>query len=149
MGNKASIKNVKALLEYARQTPEGFFLPDALIALGIPATLTGNKKFYKIVHDLRSGLAETEYNLVCDKEPGESYRRYRLASTLDRMEDPNASWEKWSMKHIDTRVETMANVAESLVLATNSRSTEGKKARLAAKYLGRLREDLVEIEQAQ
>ena len=135
------IKDTVALLDFAiDRGNEGFYRPQALDVLGWPQS---SIRFYQAVNALRGSLAQIGYNLVCDdREPGNLNRRYHIAS----MRDDARPWNDWFGKNVLTRVRTWIAVNNSFIVATDGRTADGRKARIFAKHLNRLVEDLEEIE---
>jgi hypothetical protein len=127
------------LWDFAVSHPEGFTWADARKAFPWAAE---RSRFFATVRVLRTTLgAEDTINLICDPQgPGELWR-YRLVGTYNEARP----WNAGRLGDMEARLETIAGVSRSLVAATDGRSTEGRKARLISKIVGRLVEDLREL----
>lgn len=129
------------LFDFAVLHPEGFTNEEALAELGLKHITTLNR----VIRRLRLILGTDEINLVCDPQGQRERWLYRLIGTIDL----GSPWIRNRLRDLEARLETQHSVARSLVNATDGRSIEGRKARLCAKTLGRLREDLAEYDDQQ
>lgn len=120
--------------------------------VGNPAGITVNdmmdehgwtmKQANEAIHDLRAYLgAYDDINLVCDPQGSGQRWLYRLVGSLDEVRD----WTRNRVNDGETRVRTMQSMMSSVVSATSGRTTEGRKARIMAKALRRLVEDLDDL----
>jgi hypothetical protein len=60
--------------------------------------------------------------------------------------DEVAPWHHNRIHDCESRLETIENVARSIVLATDAKTVEGRKSRLMVKVIHRLREDIGDID---
>lgn len=129
--------DASVLLDYAKKATIPFTWEDAEADLG-----WGYQKFMRAVHDLRMILAETDtMNLVCEPAGHRLPWEYRLVGSLVG----ELWWQANRQADTLTRIRTELAVNKSIVAATTSRTVEGRRARVIAKGLGRLIEDLADL----
>ena len=126
------------LFDFAVTRPDGFTNEEALPVLNLKRI----EQFNKAVRRLRLILEDDTIQLVCDPQGSGEDWLYRLVGNLDDA----GPWVNNRLRDLNARLETQHAVAKSLVTATDGRTIEGRKARLVAKTLGRLREDLDDVD---
>jgi hypothetical protein len=97
--------------------------------------------FNQAARRLRLILGEDDINLVCTPQGEGEPWLYELVGNLENA----GPWVRNRLRDLEARIETQHAVSRSLVTATDGRTVEGRKARLFAKTLGRLQEDLAEL----
>ena len=100
------------------------------------------------IRDLRLALGESDELTVPCYPQGQGERwLYVLAHGTLVVDDdePEGQWIANRLGDAKARIETMAAVANAAVRDTDGRTPLGREARVLAKALGRLREDLAEI----
>ena len=95
----------------------------------------------QVVRRLRLVFAGDDINLVCEPQMLREPWVYKLVGNV---EDAR-SWSTNRISDIETRLETIQAVAESLTNATDGRTIEGRKARKIHRTLGYLIGELAEI----
>lgn len=125
------------LFDYAAEKPNGFEKLRACQTLGITPD-----QFNRAVRSLRSILATDEINLVCISQGFGQPMRYELVGNLERAQP----WIKVRYAALESQLETVLNVSASLVNATDGRTIPGRKARLIHRHVGRLIEDIADLE---
>lgn len=125
------------LYDFAGNCPDGFTHADVEAQFG-----WGRNDFFKVVRDLRLLFKDREITLVCDPQGQGELWRYRLVGSYDEARQ----WATNRIHDLESRLETVGAVAEAIVNATDGRSIEGRKARKLQRVVGRLIEDLAEID---
>lgn len=125
------------LFDYAAGKPNGFEALQACRELGI--TLD---QFRRAVRALRKILASDEINLVCSSQGFGQPTRYELVGNLERAQP----WIRVRYATLESQLETVLSVSSSLVNATDGRTIPGRKARLIHRHVGRLIEDIADLE---
>ncbi len=101
------------------------------------------QQVYMTVRDLRDLYGEDEkINLVCESTGHRQEWLYRLT---DQFEEARW-WLGNRAADCERRIRTQYAVARSLVAATDGRTPEGRRVRLIVRYLGRLFEDMADLE---
>ncbi|MCL2393046.1 MAG: hypothetical protein FWC87_00035 [Acidimicrobiaceae bacterium] len=128
------------LLAFARGNPGGFDWEDVEVNLGWP-----RYRFAKTVPLVRQYLKTTNMALPCTPQRGRGPWTYKLTS---EQKLPQA-WVNNRFFDMDSRLSTMLATGQSMVNATKdaAKSKDGRRARVIVKGVGRLLEDLREIEQ--
>ena len=102
----------------------------------------------RAIRDLRLAFGESgEITLPCYPQ-GQGERWLYVLAHGDLVIDDDAPEGEWIENRIGdakARLQTMEAVAKTAVRSTDGRSPLGREARVLAKALGRLREDLAEI----
>ena len=91
------------------------------------------------INDIRMVLGDDTINLINEPEPGaRGHHFYRLTG------DPNEArgWLVNRFDDLDTRLNTIHSISQSLVNATDARTIPGRRARLTETALRHLIEDL-------
>jgi hypothetical protein len=127
---------VDALYEFAVAHPAGFHNVDFMARYGCDLPT-----FNVAARGLRRQLAGDSINLVC-QPAGWGPWVYQLVGDLDE----SRPWVRNRIGDARTRVRTMSAVADSLVNATDGRTTDGRLARVMRRSFTRLVEDLDEID---
>lgn len=97
------------------------------------------------IRDLRIFLGDDDQvNLTCNPDGANQRWLYRLVTKLD----DHREWVANRVIDTESRIETMHAMLSSAVRATDGRSVAGKRARVMCKQLGRLLEDLRELDDA-
>ena len=141
------VEKVNDLWDFAVAHPEGFTwadVRDETDAHGNPCHPWAQERsgFFAVTRALRITIgAGDSINLVCEPQGSGELWRYRLVGTYEAARPWNAN----RLGDIEARLETIAGVSRSLVAATDGRRVDGRKARLIAKTVGRLVEDLAEL----
>jgi len=125
------------LFDYAATQPEGFLARDAMAAMQL-----NRDQYAKAARALRKILADDSINLICLSEGFGQPKRYHLVGTLEKA----GPWIQVRMRGIESQLESVLAVSSSLVNATDGRTVEGKKVRLVKRHVGRLVEDLGELD---
>ena len=125
------------LFDYAAEQAEGFLAQDALDELDLT-----RDQFRRAARTLRLILANDSINLICLQQGFGEPKRYHLVGTLDKA----GPWVRQRMRGIESQLETVLAVSSSLVNSTDGRTVDGKKARLINRHVGRLVEDLGELD---
>jgi hypothetical protein len=126
-------ERVGLLFDFASSQPEGFDKRDAAEALGIDIAAVPD-----VIHNLRLELASGDINLVAEPNGRGNLWTYRLVGST---EDARI-WQTNRIGDMESRLAIQQAVAHSMSVGTDSRTREGKKARLIDKALTRLLEDL-------
>lgn len=138
-------EKIAALWDFAVSHPDGFTWAD----IRDQPWASDRPGFFSVVRGLRQTLGAPKgdngqpdtINLVCTPQgPGDLWK-YQLVGTYEAARPWNAN----RLSDIERRLETIAGVSRSLVAATDGRSSDGRKARIIAKTVGRLVEDLEEL----
>jgi hypothetical protein len=124
------------LMEYAVSKPDGFTFQDIKDDLGWT-----RDRFNKVTRRLRSNQAADTINLVCNPQGVSLPWVYRLVGAGALV----SPWQANRLGDAESRLITIKNVARSVVNGTNSRTNDGRRARIIEKSLNRLLEDLAEI----
>jgi hypothetical protein len=130
-------EQIAALFDFAADKPEGFTYIDVRATLGWQ-----RDQFVKVARQLRLVFADDQINLVCEPQGSCEPWRYKLVGNV---EDARA-WSSNRIGDIETRLETIKAVAETLTNATDGRTIEGRKARKIHRTLGYLIGELSEID---
>ena len=122
------------LFDYAVNNPDGFVI-DELMAYGWSHHQTN-----QAIRDLRLFFAGTgdTVNLPCDPQGRGARWLYRLVGDLQSVQ----GWTTNRVRDAEARVRTMQAMMQSIVAATDGRSTAGRKARVMERAFLRLIEDL-------
>lgn len=94
------------------------------------------------IRETRDMLADLDVNIVPTPNGHRERWLYRLVS---RHAD-QSEWQENRMSDAERRLKTLKAVAQSIVNAEDGRTKQGRKAAKFAKFLGRLVEDIEEIE---
>jgi len=129
-------EKIAALYDLAADRPEGFTYIDVEEHLG-----WGRQTFFGVVRQLRLVFADDEINLICEPDGYLEPWRYKLVGNVDAAR----GWSTNRIGDIETRLETIQSVAETLTKATDGRTIEGRKARKIHRTLGYLIGELAEI----
>ena len=121
------------LYDFAVSRPEGFTAPEAEDNFG-----WDHRTFSNAVRTLRLTFADDSINLVCDAQGTREAWLYRLVGTYDEA----SGWSANALRHAEARLETIEAVAQSVVAATDGRTTDGKRARLIYTTVHFLRDSL-------
>lgn len=125
--------------DYAADRGDGFTVHELATHLEVPRGIAD-----KVIMRVRRSLDGDVINLVCEPQGSRLPWRYRLVGNVD-----DARW--WSSNRIvdtEQRIRTQHAVALSMVAASDGRTLAGRKVRTICKTLGRLIEDLDEIQEA-
>lgn len=125
------------LFDYAVTKPNGFEKRQACRELNLKPD-----QFDRAVRALRSILAGDEINVICNSQGFGQPKRYHLVGDLERAQP----WISVRYKALEGQLQTVLNVSSSLVEATDGRTLEGRKARLIHRHIGRLIEDIGDLE---
>lgn len=96
----------------------------------------------KAIRSLRLILSGDEINLICTSQGFGQPKRYRLVGDVERA----TPWINQRIKGMESQLETVHAVASSLVNATDGRTVAGRKARLVDRHVGRLIEDIGDLD---
>lgn len=124
------------LFDYAAVHPE-FYATDVCEEHG-----WSSGQFGKAARALRLILATDSINLICLQQGFGKPKLYSLVGTLEKA----GPWVHERMRGIESQLETVLAVSSSLVNSSDGRTVSGKKARLVARHVGRLIEDLGELD---
>ena len=131
------------LFDYLANQSKGATTAEIKTQLGY----TRGSEVRRVVRALRLILGEFDsINLVCDT-PSNSETgawTYRLVGTIESTQ----GWQSWRLGSLETQIKTCRAVAASVVAGSDGRTRDGKRARLMERHLGRLLEDLADIEMA-
>jgi hypothetical protein len=133
----ATVTRAGMLFDFAAEQAEGFLATEAEADLGFT-----HAQFAKATRALRLILADDSINLICLQQGFGKPKRYHLVGTFEKA----GPWVRERMRGIESQLESVLALSTSLVNASDGRTTEGKKARLVARHVGRLVEDLGEID---
>lgn len=127
---------VTQLFDMLMSAPRGITVDDMAAKMGI-----SRRWAHRVIKEFRDlcGRDET-INLVAQPQ-GRGPWRYTLAGTLMDAE----WWEANRVGDAETRLNTMAHVLASIVRNTDSRSMEGRKARIMHRCIKRAQEDLADL----
>lgn len=126
------------LFDYA-VAHQTFTNEEAMAALGINHL----GAFNRVARRLRLLLGDDDrINLVCDPQGRSERWLYRLVGSPEDA----GPWVANRLRDLQARLETQHAVSQSLVSATDGRTTEGRKARIYAKAFGRLIEDVKDLD---
>ena len=122
------------LFDFAVQEVNGFTVEDVMAELEIT-----HHQANQAIHDLRLFLGDFDsLNLPCDPAGHCERWLYRLVGDLDS----TRVWSTNRVRDAESRIRTMDAMLQSIVRATDGRSTQGRKARVMERALRRLVEDL-------
>lgn len=125
------------LYDYAVEHPEGFTYQD------IERDFEWQRsEFVGVVRTLRAILADDEINLTCEPQGQGEPWLYKLIGSYDDARP----WATNRIGDLETRLETIGSVSQTLVSATDGRSIEGRKARKMKSTLDYLRGELADID---
>lgn len=128
------------LFDYMVLTPQGATIEDIAEALECSYDLA-----VQTVRDLRLFLGEDNTaNLTCNKQGKSERWLYKLVTDLE----DHREWIAGRIGDTHSRLKTMNSMLTSAVNATDGRTLEGRRARVMSRQIGRLLEDLAEIESA-
>ena len=130
-------ERVGLLFDFASSKPEGFDKRDAAEHLGVDITSVPD-----VIHQLRLELGTGDINLVAEPNGKGTLWTYRLVGNT---EDARI-WQTNRILDMESRLAIQQAVAHSMSSGTDSRTREGKKARLIDKALTRLLEDLTVLQ---
>jgi hypothetical protein len=133
----ATVAQAGLLFDFAADKPDGFLATEACDEFGWSI-----HQFYRAARVLRKILATDSINLVCVQQGWGEPKRYHLVGTLEKA----GSWVSHRMRGVESQLETVLAVSTSLVNASDGRTIEGKKARLISRHVGRLVEDIGELD---
>ena len=126
------------LFDHMVMTPQGATIEDIAEALECSYDLA-----VQTVRDLRLFLGEDNTaNLTCNAQGAKERWLYKLVTDLE----DHREWISNRIAVTHSRLKTMNSMLDSAVTATDGRSLEGRRARVMHRQLGRLLEDLAEIE---
>jgi len=131
------------LFELLVDNPDGVTKPEIDAHLGCSA-----KAGRSAIRALRNELSDGDtINVITNPTPrGDGPYVYTLVGSFT---DEARAWFGASSKQIDTRLDLMLWVSQSLAKATDGRTVEGRKARIRVKAFARLIEDLADAEPQQ
>ena len=124
------------LFDLAAVSPAGFSRADVEGKYGWSST-----HFREVVHALRGLLAGDSINLVCAPAGHCQPWTYRLVGTWTDARP----WAANRLGDLTTRLDTIHDVALSLVHATDGRTAEGRSSRLIERTTRHLIEDLSDL----
>lgn len=125
------------LFDYAASRPEGFLASDARADLD-----WSEKQFATAVRAFRLIFGEDEINLVTQQRGFGQPKLYQLVGDFDSARPFLAE----RMRTLEAMLRTTLAVANSISNGSDGRTVEGRKARFAVRHLGRLVEDIDEVE---
>lgn len=135
--HKAVDEHAGALFDFAVGRGDlGFTHLDAQAALGWE-----RKQFADACRKLRAILKGEPANLVCSQQELRAPWVYRLTAEQGHSRE----WQANRLMDAETRLETIENVAASLVKATDAHSLEGRRARIIQRGVSRTLEDLADL----
>lgn len=94
----------------------------------------------RVVRVARIALSQTNRNIDFERYDTEYF--YRIVDNPD----DNKKWQKFSVKYIISRLETLVSVCESMVNATSEDSVTGRQARYVLRAIQRIIEDVNDIQ---
>jgi len=122
------------LFDHAAGAPEGF------LALDVCKQHEWSRSQY--ARAVRRILASDSINLITISQGFGKARLYHLVGTLEKA----GPWVAERMRGLESQLETVLAVSNSLVVASDGRTIAGKKARLTQKHVTRLLEDFAEVD---
>lgn len=125
------------LFDYAVACPNGFEARQACRELNL-----NYHQFGRAVRALRKILADDDINLICKGQGFGQPSRFELVGDLLRA----GPWVSGRLRSLESQLETVLNVSTSLMNGSDGRTIEGKKARLINRHVGRLVEDLGDLD---
>lgn len=126
------------LFDYSVVQPEGYEAKQAEDELQWT-----HAQFTRAVRQLRRILgSDDEINLICTNQGFGAPMLYQLVGDIERA----GPWVTTRLRALESQLETVHSVAASLARGTDGRTVQGKKARLIHRYVGRLREDLGDLD---
>lgn len=128
---------IPVLEQYAVQHPTGFTLPEVAGDLQVSERAAQHG-----IRLLRRSLRSETMNVVCDPQGFQGRWLYRLVSGHDDAKD----WERNRSSDMSSRLQTMEAVASSIENGTDPHTLDGQRAHVVHRTLGRLREDLRDLE---
>lgn len=124
------------LYDFAVDHPRGFIYEDAKDKFGWHYS-----RFIKVVRHLRQILSADEITLTATPQGQHERWLYMLVGTYDAARP----WATNRVGDLETRLDTIHGVANTLTNATDGRSVEGKKARLIERTIRHLMENLNDL----
>lgn len=133
-----SSEAIGQLFDYAVEHPDGFTYRDVENDLGWQRPY-----FTKIHRQLRILLGnDDQINLVCDPQGRNEPWRYRLIGDVEGAK----GWVGNRLRISESHITTTRAVTSSLIRATDGRTNDGRRARIMNRGLGRILEDLAELD---
>lgn len=136
MSRRKLSDSIDATFDFATSRPE-FTLAELAEHLG-----ASEETAKRAIQATRDMLADVGVNIVADPNGYREPWLYRLVSGHEGQK----AWQANRMTDAERRVKTMHAIASSMVRAEDGRTKSGRKAARFNKFLGRLIEDLEEIE---
>lgn len=124
------------LFDFAANRREGFTYVDVQEEFG-----WHRNDFLKVVRALRMMFKSDTITLTCEPQGSHQPWLYKLVGTYDDAR----LWSANRIGDLESRLETVHAVAETLTKSTDGRSPEGRKVRKIERTIGRLIEDLADI----
>lgn len=129
-------ERVGLLYDFAVSKPEGFTYLDVHREYGWHRT-----NFGRTVRALRLLFSGDAITLTCDRAAWNMPHVYKLVGNYEAARP----WVAGRVGDLESRLDTVHAVANTLTNATDGRTLEGRKVRRIKKTIGRLIEDLNEI----
>ena len=103
---------------------------------------------YRVLRQLRKTLADQDDTLalVCDPQGQRERWCYRLLDGAALVDPEQTVWMKNRVGDMVSRIETLNEMAHIAVVATKGNTRDGRIARLVKRHLGRLLEDVSEVQ---
>lgn len=130
--------HVNHMFDMLYAAPDGLTLQQMALMMNVSVDHTGH-----IVQMLRDELADDTINVPCDPDPANPRgpHLYRLVGSMDAA----SPWLARRVLYCERAIRTTHAIASSLTNGLDGRSKQGRRARLLKKGLGRLIEDLDEL----
>lgn len=136
MRRMLTTEKINRLYDYAVAAPDGFTIEDVRRDLG-----WRRSDFNHVVNRLRKMFGTDDINLVCSPQGMNEPWLYKLVGNTDETK----VWQDNRLGDAEERINTIRSIARSTVNMTDGRTTEGQRARIIDRSLGRLLEDLAEL----
>ncbi len=131
-------EKISRLFDFAVEHEDGFTYQDVQEELGWKRA-----EFFKVANRMRLMLGNDDtINLVCEPQGPSEPWRYKLIGNLRDA----GRWNGNRLQDCESRILTIHAVLASIVQAVDGRTSEGKRARVMHRMLGRLIEDLAELD---
>ena len=132
------------LFDYLETQPDGVTIEDIEAHLAC-----GPRHAREAVHDLRAFLGNTDEAWVTCTPQGPRDRWLYSLTSGARAVDPETPEGRWVVNRVgdcEARIGTMLSAMRTAVRGTSRGTVLGQKARVLARALGRLQEDLEDVD---
>ena len=138
MPRGSTSERIDALFDLLMDRPDGVTIDEIVEELRLP----DHSSARHVIREFRLVFGESDVNLVANPQGKGKRWNYSLVGTPEAAQQ----WAHNRIRDAETRLQTMAAVARSIVNATDGRTVDGRKARLMESTLTYLSTQLGNIE---